>query len=214
MDFTVRRGERVLLCGCNGSGKSTLLNMLGGKQYFDNRAGALQVLGKPCYEDMTFIAGVAYGGNWWTRAPAGEVYVRELLSLHTQRARWLCEVLSVNLDWEVSTISTGERRRVQILLYLLEDKPVVLLDEATAELDVNQRYALLKFLYLESVCRGVTIIYSTHIFSGLKCWANVLIVLDSTKSGVHAIRRASDGEEIDIEYLTEELIKLKSKEKV
>ncbi|CCW61665.1 unnamed protein product [Phytomonas sp. EM1] len=214
MNFSVYRGERVLLCGCNGSGKSTLLNMLGGKQYFNNASKALQIMGKTCYDDMTFLSQVAYGGDWWTKAPRGEVYVREILSLNTRRAKWLCEVLAVNLDWEVSCISSGEQRRVQILLYLLEDKPVVLLDEATADLDVNQRYALLKFLYLESACRGVTIVYATHIYSGLNGWANVLILLDRTKRGVHAVRRARDGDVIEIEYLTEELAKLKYEEKI
>ncbi|RNF18265.1 putative ABC transporter [Trypanosoma conorhini] len=210
LSFTVYGGERVLLCGCNGSGKSTLLNMMGGKQFFNNRAGSLRILGKTAYDDMTLNGLVAFGGDWWAAAPPGEMHVHEMIQLKTSRAERLCELLEVDMSWDVRHISAGEQKRVQLLFHLLEDKPVVLLDEATSDLDLDQRHGLLSFLYFESVNRGVTVVYATHIFGGLEGWPSAVVMLDRTKRGLHAFWRGKDlkwGEVID------ELFALKSREK-
>ncbi|KAH9579832.1 ABC transporter-like [Trypanosoma melophagium] len=210
LTFNVYKGERVLLCGCNGSGKSTLLNMMGGKQFFNNRNKALRVLGKACYEDMTLNAFVAFGGDWWNTAPSGEMYVRELVELRTERAKILRELLDVDMNWDIRRISSGEQKRVQLLLHLLEDKPVILLDEATSDLDLDQRHALLSFLYSESVHRGVTIVYATHIFGGLEHWPSVVMILDRATRGLCAEWRGAD---LQWEKITAELFALKEREK-
>ncbi|KPI90392.1 putative Abc transporter [Leptomonas seymouri] len=212
MSFLVFRGERVLLCGGNGSGKSTLLNMLGGKQFFDNRNGALSVLGKRCYDDMSLNGFVSYGGDWWAVVPGGEMHVHQMLQLETARAEHLRSLLAVRMDWDVRHISSGEQKRVQLLLHLLEDKPIVLLDEATADLDVDQRHGLLQFLYEESTQRGVTVVYSTHIFGGLEGWANTVVLLDRTARGVHAVRRESPEAPLSLSDLIDEIVALKAKE--
>ncbi|ORC90932.1 ABC transporter [Trypanosoma theileri] len=210
LTFNVFKGERVLLCGCNGSGKSTLLNMIGGKQFFNNRNKALCVLGKACYEDMSLNAFVALGGDWWSTAPPGEMYVRELLELHTERAKMLRELLDVDMNWDIRRISSGEQKRVQLLLHLVEDKPIVLLDEATSDLDLDQRHALLSFLYSESIHRGVTVMYATHIFGGLEHWPSAVMILDRTARGLCSFWR---GSALRWEGIAAELFALKEREK-
>lgn len=188
MTFSIPQGARVLLCGCNGSGKSTLLKMLGGRQYVGNHDGALRVLGFPCYEDMRSMnALVSFGGDWWTSPPEGEMYVREMIDFTSSRAHYISELLAVDMDWNVQAISAGESKRVQLLHQLLDDKPVVLLDEATSDLDVDQRHRLLSFLYAESVERGVTVVYATHILNGLEGWPTMTMILDGKKKGVHGM---------------------------
>ncbi|KPA83154.1 putative Abc transporter [Leptomonas pyrrhocoris] len=212
MSFQVFRGERVLLCGVNGAGKTTLLNMLGGKQFFDNGNGALSVLGKRCYEDMLLNGLVSYGGDWWTVVPGGEMHVHQLLQIKTARAEHLRSLLAVQMDWDVRHISAGEQKRVQLLFHLLEDNPIVLLDEATADLDVDQRHSLLQFLYEESTQRGVTVVYSTHIFGGLEGWASTAVLLDRTARGVHAVYRELPGAPLALNDLIDEIVALKAKE--
>ncbi|EPY17455.1 CCR4-NOT complex subunit CAF16 [Strigomonas culicis] len=227
LEFAIPQGERVLLCGCNGCGKSTLLNMLGGKLFFNNRGGHLLLYDRyPCFDDMTVThQSVSFGGDWWAAAPPGEMYVRQIVALRTPRAHYLRELLQVDLDWDVREISSGEQKRVQLLLYLLEDRPIVLLDEATADLDVHQRHGLLFFLMEESLFRGVTVVYATHIFGGLRGWASTMLVFDRTTAGVHAHwRKPPPGEargdepyltadgELSLDYVTEELTRLKERE--
>jgi len=79
----------------------------------------------------------------------------------------LLDILDVDLDWHMHAISDGERRRVQLTMGLMAPWDVLLLDEVTVDLDVLVRDELLSFLSEESVQRGATILYATHIFDGL-----------------------------------------------
>ena len=83
--------------------------------------------------------------------------------------------MDVDLDWHMHQISdgqshppttqphsdragAGERRRVQLVMGLMEPWDVLLLDEVTVDLDVLVRDELLQFLQAESETRGATII--------------------------------------------------------
>jgi CCR4-NOT complex subunit CAF16 len=214
LSFTIFTGSRTLLLGCNGSGKSTLLNMLGGKQFFNNSGKNVQILGKNCYDDMTLNDSVTYCGDWWIKPPACEVYVREMVPVDppTPRTQLLLKMLDVDVNWDIRLISQGEQKRVQLLHRLHCDRPVVLLDEATADLDVDQRHALLRFLYMESASRGVTVVYATHILEGLNGWATDLMVLDCVTKGVHTTMSVSDSDVIDLADSAKLLMELKQSE--
>ena len=213
LSFVVFQSSRTLLLGCNGSGKSTILNILGGKQFIPNRNKEVMVCGKPCYVDMLHHhTNVAYGGDWWAQNPRGEVYVREMIPsspLSTRAAR-IAQLLRVDMAWDVRRLSSGEQKRVQLLLVLQEMKPLIILDEATADLDVDQRHELLQFLFEESSLRGVTILYSTHIFEGLEGWASDVIVLDRSVCGLHKAFAAPKLP--NFTEVTDLLVELKSRE--
>lgn len=209
LTFQVMQGSRTLLLGCNGSGKSTLLGMMGGKQYFNNTTHMLKIFGKACFEDMTLNGSVTFCGDWWVKTPGGQLHVGEMVPMPlTARAAHIAQLLVINLGWDVRHISAGEQKRVQLFLHLVEDRPLVLLDEATADLDVDQRHKLLRFLFDESVRRRVTVVYTTHIFEGLDGWASDCIVLDRTTRREHQIIRGN----VSLPALTEMLIGLKKLE--
>ena len=71
----------------------------------------------------------------------------------------LIEVLDINPNWRMHTVSDGQRRRVQICLGLLKPFDVLLLDEITVDLDVLGRADLMQFLKEECQQRGATIVY-------------------------------------------------------
>ena len=104
-------------------------------------------------------------------------------------------------------ISDGQRRRVQIFLQLLRPYKLVMLDEITTELDVITRADFLQHLKVgvvqlwplaaasvptrlplmiwwsqeDSDKNGTTILYATHIFSGLDdWWTHVAFIADGT----------------------------------
>lgn len=216
LTFSVRRGCRTLLLGCNGSGKSTLLNMMGGKQFFNNSGGALKIFGKIAYDDMMLNGKIAYCGDWWVETPGGEMHVHQMLPKAateagiTKRGELLIKLLDIDVNWDVRYISAGEQKRVQLLLFLYDDKPLIILDEATADLDVDQRHELLKFLYLESALRGVTVVYTTHIFEGLRGWATDCIILDRTAKGVG--KEYHGAANICFDAITQTLVEFKANE--
>lgn len=89
---------------------------------------------------------------------------------HADRCAELLEIMDVNPNWHMNAISCGQRRRVQIILGLLEPWDLLLLDEVTVDLDVLVRSDLLAFLKKECDSRKATILYATHIFDGLGGW--------------------------------------------
>ena len=87
----------------------------------------------------------------------------------TRRAE-LISLLGVDVNWSMSRVSDGQRRRVQICLGLLKPFQVLLCDEVTVDLDVCARVDLLAFLRRETEQRGATVVFATHIFDGLTGW--------------------------------------------
>ena len=68
-----------------------------------------------------------------------------------------------------------QRRRVQLLIALAQERRILLMDEVTTDLDIVARHALLEFLREESASRGATVLYATHIFDSLDTWATHLM---------------------------------------
>jgi CCR4-NOT complex subunit CAF16 len=181
VNLKIERGARCLLVGGNGTGKSTLLRILAGKNLTRNK---VHVLGRDAYRNTP--EGITYLGGEWAGNPVvrRDVSVPQLLSSvnaekFPERRDRLMELLDVDLGWHMHQVSDGERRRVQLLMGLVQPYDVLLLDEVTVDLDVLVRRDLLNFLKTESETRGVTIIYATHIFDGIGEFATHIIHLDN-----------------------------------
>jgi len=185
--FSVPSGSRVLVVGRNGSGKSTLLRLLGGKHFLKAKSPtpSLTVCGRPSFHDSTLEGDLALAGTWWAEGdPEWDLTVSDMIGPDpTPYQRHLIEVLGVDLSWHVRKISAGQRKRCQLLLTLQRPRRVLLLDEATADLDVVQRQRLLDFLGEYSDTAGATVLYCTHIYEDMLDWPQyVMAVSTSGKS--------------------------------
>ncbi|KAJ3206045.1 CCR4-NOT regulatory complex component, partial [Entophlyctis luteolus] len=155
VSLSIPRGARTLLIGANGAGKSTLLRILAGKTLAKDH---VRVLGKhPFYESSE---GITYLGTEWAHNPIvrRDVPVSRLLkTLGAERNRERCsrllDIMDVNVDWHMHEVSDGQRRRVQIVLGLMEPWDILLLDEVTVDLDVLVRRDLIDFLKEETESR-------------------------------------------------------------
>jgi len=176
-------GSRCMLVGANGAGKTTLMSVIGGRHMCNE--SAVRVLGRSAFEDTTLSAELALlTGNWThTVAFAGHNVPYQAMEVSTmiasnsvgvdpERVERLVKLLEVDRKWNLTTVSDGQRRRVQILCKLMKPFKILLLDEITTDLDLLARHDLLSFLREESEERGVSIIYCTHIFDGLDGWAS------------------------------------------
>jgi len=189
-------GSRCLLVGHNGSGKSTLLRILAGKKLVQ---GDISVFGKNTFRDQT---GVTYLGIEWANSPyvRQDIPVSRLLKTlgaerNQERCKVLLDIMEVDPNWHMHQVSDGQRRRVQIVLGLLEPWSVLLLDEVTVDLDVIVRANLLKFLKTETESRGACILYATHIFDGLGGWPTDIAHLDN--GVMKSCTKLSDSPELD-----------------
>jgi ABC-2 type transport system ATP-binding protein len=171
--FEVAAGELVAVIGPNGAGKTTLLSILAGIQAADE--GRVQL--------------PAGGVGWVPQQPAvySKLSVAENLKLFARLERVADPEAAVERmleqaglvergQDEVSTLSGGNRQRVNIAVGLLADPAVVLLDEPSSALDPRQRERLWEFVG-GLTDRGTSVLYSTHIVQEAERYADRVLVL-------------------------------------
>jgi len=174
IDLTVESGEIHALLGENGAGKSTLMNVIYGVVQPDE--GRMFWNGHPVrvdspararamgigmvfqhfslFETLTVAENIALG------LPAGEARDRRQLD---QRIREVSERYGMALDPRryVSTLSVGERQRVEIIRCLIQETTLLILDEPTSVLtpqEVMDLFATLRQLARE----GCSILFISH----------------------------------------------------
>jgi len=173
VSFEVMPGELAAVIGPNGAGKTTLLSILAGIQSLDE--GDVEVLG---------------GDVGWVPQHAGvysKLSVAENLRLFARLervpdpegvvGRMLEQTgLTNRAGDELSTLSGGNRQRVNVAIGLLADPAVLLADEPSSALDPRQRERLWEFI-AERSARGTTVLYSTHNVQEAERHADRVLVL-------------------------------------
>ena len=172
INFSIKKGEFVVIVGPSGAGKTTVLNILGGMD--TATGGTLTVDGK----DIT-----AYDSRQLTgyrRDDIGFVFqfynlIPNLTALeNVELALQICKDpldakkvledvgLGDRLDNFPAQLSGGEQQRVSVARALAKNPKLLLCDEPTGALDYNTGKAILKLL--QNMCRerGMTVIVITH----------------------------------------------------
>lgn len=173
LDVQIPAYSRCLVLGCNGVGKSTLLRLVAGKHMIQK--GRISVLGKDPFLGQLRPQHVGLVAGHFPLEL--DIRVQELLdspdraAVPKARVKQLLSLLEVEPTWRMHQVSTGQRRRVDLLLTLLEMPQLLLLDEATADLDLLGRQALLKWLKEQTSAKKMTVLLATHILDGMERWA-------------------------------------------
>jgi ABC-2 type transport system ATP-binding protein len=176
VSFEVHPGEVVAIIGPNGAGKTTLLSIM---------AGILQ----PTSGSVHRPDGGPLEVGWVPQHPAiySKLSVAENLRLFARLERVEDPDAAVErmlgqtglhdrADDEVSTLSGGNRQRVNIAVGLLADPEVLLLDEPSSSLDPRQRERLWEFI-AGLTDRGTAVVYSTHNVAEAERYADRVLVL-------------------------------------
>ena len=150
--FTAREGEVTALVGPSGSGKSTVAKLAA--RFWDADAGQVRVGGvdvagvepealladyAEVFQDVVLFDDTVMGNIRLGRADASDKEV--LAAAHAANCDEFVLRMPQGYDTPIgengSRLSGGERQRISIARAILKDAPIVLLDEATASLDVE-----------------------------------------------------------------------------
>jgi thiamine transport system ATP-binding protein len=171
VDAQIARGERVAVLGASGSGKSTLLSLLAG--FLVPEAGRVLWDGR----DITNAAPAGrptsilfQDGNLFPHLSVTQnvgLALRSDLRMTADQDAQVAQVLDqVGLDGmggrRPADLSGGQQGRAALARLMLQERPVVLLDEPLAALDPGLRTEMLRLLTSLWEARGLTYVMATH----------------------------------------------------
>ncbi|PZR76482.1 MAG: ABC transporter ATP-binding protein [Chthoniobacterales bacterium] len=149
--FHAQPGETIALVGTTGAGKSTLVNLL--TRFYEYEIGEILIDGTPIREFGTHrlreMVGVVtqesflFNGSIRENLLMGRPDATDeevLCAAEAANARGFIDLLPKGLDSVVGErgvkLSVGEKQRLSIARALLKDPPILVLDEATASVDM------------------------------------------------------------------------------
>ncbi|MFE9644216.1 ATP-binding cassette domain-containing protein [Streptomyces sp. NPDC006365] len=180
IDLEMARGETVALLGRNGAGKSTAISLLLGLNEPDE--GVVRLFGAA--PEVAARAG-RVGAMLQDGRPVPRVTVGELVGFvaRTYPAPMpVAEALELAGIAElagrrVDRLSGGQTQRVRFAVALIGNPALIVLDEPTAALDVEARYAFWDSMRAYAR-RGHTVLFSTHYLEEADANADRIVVID------------------------------------
>jgi len=185
IDLEVRRGEVFGFLGPNGAGKTTTIRCI--LDLLRPTAGRIEVLGlDPRSDGVAVRQRIAYvpGELRLPERQTGHQLVAAIARLRgglpADRERELAERLGVDLSRRLRDLSSGNRRKVALLLAFLSNAELLVLDEPTNGLDPLMQHEFLR-LAREAREAGTTIFLSSHVLSEVQRAADRVAVVRSGK---------------------------------
>lgn len=172
VNFSIEKGELVIIVGASGAGKTTILNMLGG---MDSVTSGQIRLGSKVVSDFSNKQLIQF-----RREDVGFVFqfynlvqnltVKENVELASQivkeplnESQVLESVgLAQRLDNFPAQLSGGEQQRVAIARAIAKNPEILLCDEPTGALDFETGKSILSLLQDASRIEGKTVVIITH----------------------------------------------------
>ncbi|MBZ5701211.1 MAG: ATP-binding cassette domain-containing protein [Acidobacteriia bacterium] len=208
ISFRTRKGEVIALVGSSGAGKTTLVNLL--PRFHDVTGGAVRIDGVDVRElslrslrsqiAMVTQENILFHDTVWNNICYGQTNVAEARVLSAAQAA-LAHDFILELPQGYHTLlgergqrlSGGQRQRIAIARAILKDSPILILDEATSELDSESER--LVQAALSNLMVGRTAFVIAHRLATIRRADRILVLEDGQirETGTHGDLLARGG---------------------
>lgn len=208
-DFSaqVKPGQKVAIVGPTGAGKTTMVNLL--MRFFDTDSGKITIDGIPISdlrrENVHSLFGMVLQDTWLFEGTVRENLVYNMEGITDERlntvlaacgldrfVRSLPDGLDTVLS-ESTSVSAGQKQLLTIARAMLQNAPMLILDEATSSVDTRTELIIQRAM--DSLTKGRTSFVIAHRLSTIKNADLILVMKDGDviESGTHDSLMAADG---------------------
>lgn len=208
-DFSARvlPGQKIAIVGHTGAGKTTMVNLL--MRFYELWSGEIHIDGVPISEmkrsDVHALFGMVLQDTWLFEGTYRENIVYGKENVTDEQVRSACK--AVGMDHFImtlpdgydtvlsdrSSLSAGQRQLLTIARAMVENAPMIILDEATSSVDTRTEALVQQAMY--KLTEGRTSFVIAHRLSTIRD-ADLILVMekgDVVESGTHEQLLKKDG---------------------
>ena len=195
----VKPGQKVAIVGPTGAGKTTMVNLL--MRFFEVNSGRIMIDGVATTDlrrpDVHKLFGMVLQDTWLFEGTIRENLVYNMEGITDEQLETVCKACGLDkfvhslpqgfdtMLSESTTISAGQRQLLTIARAMLQNAPMLILDEATSSVDT--RTELLIQRAMDELTKGRTSFVIAHRLSTIKNADLILVMRDGDviESGTH-----------------------------
>jgi len=169
VNLKLERGKIVGLLGENGSGKTTLLKLANG--LLSPTSGSITIAGEPpgvkSKKIVSYLPEKTYLNNWMKVKDLVSFFGDFYEDFNREKAFDMLNSLGIALDEKLSTLSKGNKEKVQLILVMAREAELYLLDEPIGGVDPAARDYILNTI-IKNYSSNATILLCTHLIQDVE----------------------------------------------
>jgi ABC-2 type transport system ATP-binding protein len=207
LHLEVKKGEIFGFLGPNGAGKTTTIRCM--MDFVRPTSGEINILGLNSRKDSVelkskigYLSDTAHFYSHWTAS--NHIAFQQSLRGKSPILTNLVKIFDLNFKQNFGNLSSGNKRKLGVILALMNEPEVLILDEPTSALDPLLQNALLNYLRDFAAAGGTVFISSHNLAEVEKICDRVAIIRDGKIVATESITDLKRMKMYDVSFHTED----------